>query len=53
MGSVPSVPGHVIVPITRRADPDEVAAVIVFLCSAESSFITGSTIMVDGGFTAV
>ena len=53
MGSNPSVEGRVRVPITRRADPDEVAAVIAFLCSDESSFMTGTTVMVDGGFTAV
>jgi NAD(P)-dependent dehydrogenase (short-subunit alcohol dehydrogenase family) len=53
MGSTPSVAGRVSVPITRRADPDEVAAVIAFLCSDESSFMTGATLMVDGGFTAV
>jgi NAD(P)-dependent dehydrogenase (short-subunit alcohol dehydrogenase family) len=53
MGSTPSVTSRVSVPITRRADPDEVATVIAFLCSDESSFMTGATLMVDGGFTAV
>jgi NAD(P)-dependent dehydrogenase (short-subunit alcohol dehydrogenase family) len=48
-----SVAGRVAVPMPRRADPGEVANVIAFLCSDESSFMTGATLMVDGGFTAV
>ena len=41
------------VPIKRRAEPMEVANVVAFLASDESSFMTGSAVMVDGGYTAV
>jgi NAD(P)-dependent dehydrogenase (short-subunit alcohol dehydrogenase family) len=40
-------------PMTRRADPAEIAAVVAFLCSEESTFMTGTTVMVDGGYTTV
>lgn len=40
-------------PIRRPADPMEVANVVAFLASDESSFMTGSAVMVDGGLTAV
>ena len=40
-------------PISRHADPAEIAAVVAFLCADDSSFMTGSAVMVDGGFTAV
>ena len=40
-------------PISRHADPAELAAVVAFLCADDSSFMTGSAVMVDGGFTAV
>ena len=36
-------------PIGRMGAPDEVAAVALFLCSDEASFITGSAFPVDGG----
>ena len=39
-------------PIGREADPDEIAASIVFLLSDDASFITGAVIPVDGGSTA-
>ncbi len=35
----------------RYAEPEEVAGVISFLIGKDSSFITGQTIVVDGGFT--
>lgn len=38
-------------PIGRYADPDEIAAVVAFLSSAESSFMVGATVMVDGGYS--
>jgi NAD(P)-dependent dehydrogenase (short-subunit alcohol dehydrogenase family) len=37
---------------TRRAGrPDEIAQAIVFLCSDEASYISGTTLTPDGGFT--
>jgi NAD(P)-dependent dehydrogenase (short-subunit alcohol dehydrogenase family) len=41
------------VPMARRADPMEIANVVAFLASDDSSFMTGSAVMVDGGYTAV
>ncbi|HEX8328213.1 MAG TPA: glucose 1-dehydrogenase [Hymenobacter sp.] len=39
-------------PIKRTAQPEEIAASIVWLCSDAASFITGDAIAVDGGLTA-
>jgi NAD(P)-dependent dehydrogenase (short-subunit alcohol dehydrogenase family) len=39
-------------PMGRLGEPEEVANVIAFLASDESSFMTGSEIVVDGGYTA-
>lgn len=39
-------------PLGRVAEPLEVARVIVFLLSAEASFVTGAMISVDGGLLA-
>lgn len=38
-------------PIDRAAQPDEVASVLAFLLSAESSFVVGACWNVDGGNT--
>lgn len=38
-------------PIGRMAQPEEVAQLAYFLCSKQASFITGSDIPIDGGFT--
>jgi NAD(P)-dependent dehydrogenase (short-subunit alcohol dehydrogenase family) len=38
-------------PVARIADPAEVANAVVFLFSDESSFMTGSQLVIDGGLT--
>jgi meso-butanediol dehydrogenase/(S,S)-butanediol dehydrogenase/diacetyl reductase len=37
--------------LNRVGDPREVAYPILFLASDEASFITGTHLMVDGGYT--
>lgn len=39
------------VPLRRIGEPSEIADVIAFLCSSASRYITGQTILVDGGLT--
>ena len=40
------------IPLGRIASPEEIAKVVYFISSSEASFMTGSLVTVDGGFTA-
>ena len=40
-------------PLGRAAHPNEIAEVIVFLASSRASYLTGATVAVDGGYTAI
>jgi NAD(P)-dependent dehydrogenase (short-subunit alcohol dehydrogenase family) len=58
LGAVPSVQAakagiiaqH---PIGRIAEPEEIGGGVVYLCSTAASFVTGSELVIDGGFTSV
>jgi 2-deoxy-D-gluconate 3-dehydrogenase len=41
-----------IVPLGARGTPEDVANVAVFLASAESDYVNGHTLVVDGGWIA-
>lgn len=41
------------VPMKRMGTPDEVASAVIFLSSNASSYITGTTFMVDGGWSCI
>jgi len=38
-------------PLKRWGQPEDMAAAVLFLCSEQASFITGQTLVLDGGYT--
>lgn len=41
------------IPLTRRAEPREVGHAVLFLASDDSRYMTGSDLVIDGGWTTV
>jgi NAD(P)-dependent dehydrogenase (short-subunit alcohol dehydrogenase family) len=41
------------VPLQRFGEPEEVARAALFLAGADSSFITGAELVVDGGLSQI
>ncbi|MEA2681902.1 MAG: glucose 1-dehydrogenase [Chloroflexota bacterium] len=39
------------IPVGRFGQPDEVAAAVAWVCSAEAAYVTGTTLVVDGGMS--
>jgi NAD(P)-dependent dehydrogenase (short-subunit alcohol dehydrogenase family) len=53
-GGDPDNPATKVNPLMRRpADPSEIASVVAFLCSDDASFVTGTAVAADGGYTAI
>ena len=47
-----SAPRHDQVPMGRMGESWDVAHAVLFICSDEAKYITGTEIIVDGGLTA-
>lgn len=41
------------IPLGRLGEPDEIGKAVLFLASSDASFVTGSALYVDGGYTSV
>ena len=37
------------IPVGRLGEPEEVAGLIIYLCSEEAAFVTGANIAINGG----
>ncbi len=40
------------VPLGRIGEPDDIAGAVLFLCSASATYITGTSLIIDGGLSA-
>jgi NAD(P)-dependent dehydrogenase (short-subunit alcohol dehydrogenase family) len=54
MGATPEGAAHIagMHPVNRVAQPEEIASFVAYLLSDETTFITGSALSIDGGWTA-
>jgi NAD(P)-dependent dehydrogenase (short-subunit alcohol dehydrogenase family) len=41
------------IPCGRLAEPAEIAELVAFLCSEKNSYLTGQTLLIDGGYTCL
>jgi NAD(P)-dependent dehydrogenase (short-subunit alcohol dehydrogenase family) len=41
------------IPMSRFGSPDDIASAILFLCTENASYVTGSAVVVDGGYSVV
>ncbi len=39
------------IPLKRMAEPSEIAEFVAFLCSEKNTYLTGQTLLIDGGFS--
>ncbi|HPO87504.1 MAG TPA: SDR family oxidoreductase [Candidatus Hydrogenedentes bacterium] len=53
MSTEESFDANEIIPLGRNARPEEMAEIVSFLVSEKASYITGSNIIADGGYTGV
>jgi len=42
-----------LIPAQRLAEPSEIAQLVAFLCSEKNTYLTGQTIVIDGGYTCL
>lgn len=55
---VKKIPGQILneriiskIPLKRLANPEEIANLVCYLCSDDAAYITGSTLIIDGGLS--